>query len=224
MSYRAVMRELKAAGTAQNRKIYGRHGVRGEMFGVSYAHLGKLAKKIKVEQALAEQLWASGNHDARLLATMIADPGAIRSKTLDGWARDLENYPLTDAFAGMVAKTRFLQSKLKRWIASRNDFLGQAGWNLVAISAMRSDSLTDAAFEELLGTIEREIGSAKNRTRHAMNNALIAIGMRGPKLERKAIAAARRIGPVEVDHGQTSCKTPDAIDYIRRAKSRRKKR
>ena len=62
-----------------------------------------------------------------------------------------------------------------------------------------------------------------NRVRYSMNSALIAIGMRNATLERKAIAAARRIGPIEVDHGETGCKTPDPIPYIQRAKARKKK-
>jgi|SRR5829696_7030149 len=58
---------------------------------------------------------------------------------------------------------------------------------------------------------------------YEMNGALIAIGIRNPALEKKAIAAAERIGKVEVDHGETGCKTPDAVPYIRQAVERRKK-
>ncbi len=71
-------------------------------------------------------------------------------------------------------------------------------------------------------TIEREVHGRPNRVRYSMNSALIAIGMRNATLERRAIAAARRIGKVEVDHGETGCKTPDPIPYIQRAKARRK--
>ena len=73
MNKTQTLARLKALGTAQNRKVYGSHGVTGAMFGVSYANLGKLRKEIKVDHKLAEQLWASRNHDARVLATMIAD-------------------------------------------------------------------------------------------------------------------------------------------------------
>ena len=224
MNYQQAMRALKAAGTAQNRKIYGRHGVRGEMFGVSYAVLGKLTKKIKRDQELAERLWDSGIHEARLLAAMVADPERVRSSRLDAWARDLDSYPLADAFGGLVAKTRFADSKRRIWSRARNEFAGQVGWNLVTALALEGDGVADSEFEAYLETIENRIGRAKNRVRYSMNNALIAIGMRNARLERKAIAAARRIGPVEVDHGQTSCKTPDAVDYIRRVKARRRKR
>jgi len=74
MIYKDLMQELKSLGSEQYRKTYKRHGVQGEVYGVSYAHLGTLKKKIKIDHELALELWKSGNHDARTLATMIADP------------------------------------------------------------------------------------------------------------------------------------------------------
>ena len=79
----AVMADLEAAGTAQNRKVYARHGAAEPMFGVSYAELGRIAKRIKTDHALARQLWDSGNHDARVLALRVADPAAL-DKALAG--------------------------------------------------------------------------------------------------------------------------------------------
>ncbi|HEX7343423.1 MAG TPA: DNA alkylation repair protein, partial [bacterium] len=79
-------------------------------------------------------------------------------------------------------------------------------------------------FEKFLTIIEREIHRSKNRVREAMNGALIAIGMRNEKLQKQAIAAARRIGKVVVDHGETGCKTPDAEAYILKAAARSKKK
>ena len=75
-----------------------------------------------------------------------------------------------------------------------------------------------------LATIEGEIHARKNRVRDAMNSALIAIGIRNDALEEQALAAATRIGKVEVDHGETGCKTPDAADYIRRTLDRRRQK
>lgn len=224
MKFRETMSALKAAGTAQTRKTYGRHGVGGKMFGVSYADLGKLEKRIGRDQELAEKLWATGNHDARVLATKIGDGETIKSSTLDSWVRELDNYVLADAFGGLVARSRFAESKRRLWTRARDEFAGQVGWNLVASEALRASDVPDKVFESYLETIEARIAKAKNRVRYSMNNALIAIGMRNPKLEKKAIAAARRIGPVEVDHGETGCKTPEAVSYIRRVKERRRQR
>ncbi len=102
--------------------------------------------------------------------------------------------------------------------------MGAAGYQLLSHLARTDDTLTDAYLEEYLERIEAGIATAKNRVKHSMNGALISIGMRNPRLEKKAVAAARRIGKVEVDHGKTSCKTPDAVAYIRKGVEHKRKK
>ena len=213
MTKTEAMKRLKAMGTAQNRKVYPRHGVNGELFGVSWADLGKLTKEIKADQPLAEALWATGNHDARILATMIAEPVTMKAATLDSWAKDLDNYVVTDAFSGVAARTPFAKARAEKWMKARGEWKAAVGWNLCGALAGQVD-LPDLWFEERIRVIEAGIDRAKNRVRHAMNQALICIGTRSPKLMKQARASAKRIGKVEVDHGETSCKTPDAGGYI----------
>ena len=192
------------------------------MFGVSFAKLKTLTRKIKTDQALAQQLWGSRNHDARILATMTADPNATPAKLLDAWKNDLDSYVIADAFSGFAAKTPSARTRMEKWTKSPREWVGRAGWLALAHIARDADGLDDEYFQPYLPMIEERIHGAKNRTRDAMNSALIAIGIRGERLEQKAIAAARRIGKIEVDHGETSCKTPDAETYILKAKARRK--
>jgi 3-methyladenine DNA glycosylase AlkD len=90
MDLDTAMQTLESLGTAQNRKVYPRHGVGENLFGVSFADLGKLTKQIKKDHALALQLWQTGNHDARILATMIADPQEMDENTLQSWASGLD--------------------------------------------------------------------------------------------------------------------------------------
>jgi 3-methyladenine DNA glycosylase AlkD len=224
MNKAQVLKELKSLGTAQNRKVYGSHGVAGDLYGVSYANLGELTKKIKTDHALAEQLWDSGNHDARVLATMIADPSRITARQLDTWVKDLENYVLTDAFTALAAKAPLARKRMEKWIAARGEWISSAGWQILSRLAQSEDAPTDAFLEKSLSTIEAKIHSSKNRTRYAMNSALIAIGIRNPSLQKKAIEAARRIGKVQVDHGETGCKTPDAEAYIKKTFAHRRTR
>jgi 3-methyladenine DNA glycosylase AlkD len=219
----AVLEELESCGTEQSRKIYRRHGVGENQFGVSYANLGKLRKRIKVDHGLALALWASENHDARVLATMIADPRQTDEATLERWARDLDCYPLTDAFSDLAAKSAAARTLAERWIGSDEEWVGRAGWLVLARLAGSARDLSDAYFEGLLDRIEREIHARKNYVRDAMNSTLIAIGIRNERLEGKALAAATRIGTVEVDHGQTSCTTQDAAGYIRKTVERRRR-
>ncbi|MEM7199073.1 MAG: DNA alkylation repair protein [Planctomycetota bacterium] len=216
-----ALSKLKGFGTAQNRKIYARHGVSGPMFGVSYAHLGKLKKEIKLDQELAEGLWASGNHDARVLAAMIADPSAMKAGVLDAWCKEVDNHVLCDAVATVAAASPAAASCARRWRKSRDEWRSAAGW---AVFGGIAADLPVAEVEEALATIEAKIQRSPNRTRHAMNQAVISIGLCSAALQRKAIASARRIGKVDVDHGETSCKTPDAEAYIKKTAAYRKAR
>jgi 3-methyladenine DNA glycosylase AlkD len=223
MEFQDAMRELESLGTEQYRKTYRRHGVEGDCYGVSYASLEALRKKIKVDHGLAEKLWATGNHDARVLAAMIADPKKMDAATLDSWAETLRNHPETNAFANLAVRASQAPETAERWIAADAEFVEGAGWILLALLA-KDPKLPDSLFEGYMAVIEKDIHNRKNRVREAMNSALIAIGgYRNPALEAKALAAAAKIGPVDIDHGDTGCKTPDAAEYIRKMTQRKKK-
>ncbi len=224
MNTNEVLQQLEEMGTAQNRKVYTRHSVSGDQYGVSMANLKTLKKKIKVDQTMAQSLWATGNHDARILATMIADVKHIDDQTLEAWGRDLDNYVIADALSGLIGQTRLARQKMETWTAAESEWVGQVGWNLLAHLAMKDDSLPDDYFRPYLDTIQRDIHYRKNRVRYSMNSALIAIGIRNEVLQEEAIAAAQKIGQVEVDHGETNCKTPDAIPYIQRTVARQKRK
>ena len=217
MTLSEVMQELQEAGTEQNVKIYKRHGMGEPLFGVSFAHLNKLKKRIKRDHGLAEELWATKNADARHLATMVADPNLATNALLDAWAEDMSYYLICDLLSGFAGQTELRQQKAAEWTASEDEWIGRAGWDLVGVLAMRDPSLSDAYYEQQLATLEADIHQSKNFTRHAMNMALISIGMRNAALKELAQAAAKRIGKVVVDHGETSCKTPDAHSYIEKA-------
>jgi len=217
MTAKQLLTELEAAGTAQNRKVYQRHGVKPPLYGVSYANLEKLRKRIKCDHVLARALWASGNHDARVLATKIADPKQADRTLLEGWAGALDNYVLTDAFAQLAAASEAGQELAEAWIDSADEWTSVAGWTIVAIGPKAFQD----GFSALIARIETAIHDVPNRTRHSMNNALIAIGLLGEPWTEAAIVAAERIGKVQVDHGATNCKTPDAVAYIRKSLRRK---
>ena len=216
MNLNSALRELKRRGTAQNRKVNRRHGVGENMYGVSFADLRLLAKQIKTDRDLAVQLWATGNHDAQILATLIADPEQFDAKTLDVWSKDLGNYVITDQFAGLVARTPYWQKKAEKWHKARGEWIGRAGWNLIGQLALHEPALPDRYFEAYLIEIKTGIHQQKNRVREAMNQALIAIGVRDAALQEQALGVAKTIGAVEIDHGETNCQTPDAAEYILR--------
>jgi 3-methyladenine DNA glycosylase AlkD len=209
-----AMTRLAALGSEQTLKTYRRHGVTGPAFGVRYADLYALQKQIKVDQSLARGLWQSGNHDARVLATLVADPAAFTLEELEAWQAACDSYGLNDAVAGIAARSPLARQLAERWRRAKAEYRAAAGWHVVGgLSAPGTDA-DDAWLRPCLEEIRVGIHAAPNRTRSAMNSALISIGGYRPALRDEALAVAKAIGKVEVDHGDTSCKTPDAVEYI----------
>ncbi len=211
-----VLAELEELGTDQNRKIYRRHRSGEKVYGVSFANLGHLEKKIKRDHKLAQKLWANGYFEARLLATLSADPNQADEGLIDRWLSDLQGPTLADYFAGFIGKTVFARQKMEQWIVWEDEWIGRVGWSLLGNFSRDDKVLPDSYFEKYLPQIEQHIHTSPNRLKETMNKVLIAIGVRNETLQEKAEAVARRIGKVEVDHGETDCKTPDAIVYIRK--------
>ena len=213
-----AMRELKKAGSAQTRKTYARHGALEPMFGVSFATLKTLMKRIGVDHELALALWDTGNFDARNLAVKIVDPARMTSADLDRWVRETSAPRMCSAYVGMIAaEGPHAEKKLAQWLASKDDKERCHGWTLLGQVSQRDETTPDSHFEKRLAEIVRTIHDAPNAEREGMNMAVIAIGCRSPGLRKAAIAAAKRIGKVEVDYGDTACKTPDAAEYIEKS-------
>lgn len=224
MTFDEAMATLEKLGTEQNRKIYRRHGAGENLFGVSFGELKKLVRKIKCDHALAEQLWETGNTDAQTLALMVADPHSLTSSQADAWLRSISYSLLADYLATLVAKSQFAVKKLNKWTKQKRELTRVCGYALIC-SLLRDlpDALSDDDCRDLLAKIESEIHASANQAQHSMNMALCAIGIARPQLRDETIAAARRIGPVEVDHGETNCTTPDAEAYILKAAQRERK-
>jgi 3-methyladenine DNA glycosylase AlkD len=229
MDFEEVITLLASLGSEQTRKTYTNHGVKGVQFGVSFANLDKLAKSLRKDKgvdrnALPGELWASGNHDARMLAIKIADPGRIEPGVIDVWAQDLDNYIVCDGLSGLVCQAPFAIEKMKAWVDEPGEWISAAGWNLLGCLAMKENELGDEFFSPYLAQIQSQIHNRPNRTRYAMNNALIAIGIRNHTVEQQALQVAREVGEANVDHGKTSCKTPLASDYIQKSWEHKEKK
>ncbi|EEM89237.1 DNA alkylation repair protein [Bacillus thuringiensis serovar vazensis] len=219
-----VMRQLEEYGTEQNRKTYKNHGAKEPLFGVSFANLKLLKKKIKKDHDLAISLWETKNMDAMTLATMILDPKKVTTELLNKWVQEVDYYCLMDVLMTAICTSPIAIERMEEWTKSDDEWIGRAGWSLLANIAIKNKTLQDDSFSPYLEEIKENIHNEKNRKREAMNSALIAIGIRNEDLEQTAIEIAREIGKVQVDHGATSCKTPDAESYIKKARERAEKK
>lgn len=210
---------LRKKGKASTAATYRRHGATGEVLGVSYADMGALAKTLGTNHELALELWKSGVHEARIVASKIVDGAAMTRAQIEAWIKDSTNHVLGDAIADAAAKTKDAAALARSWMEAKSDAVCATGWTLMARVAMaRQLSVTEAA--KYLDRVRATIHSAQNRTRHAMNSVMIAIGGSMAELRAQALVAAKAVGRVHVDHGDTACETPDAHAYIQKMAQR----
>jgi len=212
-----VMTQLKKKGSEPIRKIFTRHGIDIPMFGVKVGDLKTIAKKIKGNQALALELYDTGVYDAMYLAGLVADGSQMSKKQLESWAKNakcdvVSSYPVTWA-ATESAHARELAVK---WINSKTPSLALAGWSTYAgiVATTPDDELDLDEIKELLDRAVAQIDKAPNKVRYVMNGFVISVGGYVKPLLKEAKKAAKTIGVVDVDMGDTSCQVPVASAYI----------
>jgi 3-methyladenine DNA glycosylase AlkD len=217
-----ILAALKKLGKPATAAIYKRHGSGDNVYGVLTSEIGKLVKKIKVDHALALDLWKTGNADARMLALQIADPQKLSEADAEALLDNPHPHFTAYYLCALLARSPVAETRMRTWMKSTRESVRESGYALLA-HRLKGDGgcVSDADAAKILATIEKEIHGSANRARYTMNNAVIAIGVFKPSLKKKAIEAAKRIGKVEVDHGETDCKTPDAVEYIEKASKRR---
>jgi 3-methyladenine DNA glycosylase AlkD len=215
----SIMAELKKKGSEKTRKTYARHGMAADRtFGVSVADLKLIAKTIKGQQALASELYETGVMDAMYLAGMVADGAKMTSQQLNAWAEGAANLQMISEYTvpWVTVESPHARDLALQWIKSKKEHVASAGWSTYSgIMATNPDESLDLAeIEGLLGTVVKTIHTAQNRVRYTMNVFVISVASYVKPLLKPAKAAARQIGAVSVDVGDTACNVPLATAYI----------
>jgi 3-methyladenine DNA glycosylase AlkD len=213
------MAELKKKGTEKTRKTYARHGMATDnMFGVSVADLKLIAKTIKGQQALACELYKTGNMDAMYLAGMVADGSKMTAKELTAWAEGAAGLQMIAEYTVPWVTVENSQGRelSKQWMKSKKEHVASAGWcTYSGLVATKPDEELDLGeIEDLLDTVVKGIKGAQNRERYTMNGFVISVGAYVKPLSKQAKVAAQQIGAVSVDVGDTACSVPVATAYI----------
>jgi 3-methyladenine DNA glycosylase AlkD len=162
--------------------------------GIPVPELRKIARGIKIDHALALELWKINIHEAHLLASMIADPKLFTEKQADNWVKDINSWDICDHVCGnLLDRTTFAISKALEYSASEEEFIKRAGFVLMAEYAIHNKTAPDDTFIAFLPIIEREAWDDRNFVKKAVNWALRQIGKRNNNLKGHAIEAAQRI-------------------------------
>lgn len=190
----AILQELSARANPDNVAGMAKFGInpRGTL-GISIYELRKLAKTIGVQHALALQLWETGLHEARILASYIDDPALVTEAQLEHWVADFDSWDVVDQVCELIAKTPLAYAKVFEWSARPEEFVKRTAFALMAELAVRDKQATDEQLAQFFPVILREANDERNFVKKAVNWALRNLGKRNLALNAQAMATARAI-------------------------------
>lgn len=187
--------EIKRRGNPKALDGMSRFGIQtNNAFGVSIPQLRKLAKSTGTNHELAGQLWKTGCHEARILATMIDDPARVTEDQMEEWAVGFDSWDVVDNCCGnLFDKTPFAVAKAHEWSKREEEYVKRAGFVLMAELAVHDKRAANQTFLEFLPLIVREASDERNFVKKAVNWALRQIGKRNAMLNTAAIRTAKSI-------------------------------
>jgi len=199
LEVKQVVDRLKSLGDPKAVEGMGRFGIQSSnSFGVSVPKLRTLAREVGCDHPLALQLWETGLHDARLLATMIDDPRQVTVDQMDKWVRDFDSWDVVDGSCGnLFDKTPFAVAKAKEWCTREEEFVKRAGFVLIAELAVHDKQAKDKVFLDFLPLIIGGASDKRNFVKKAVNWSLRQIGKRNLNLNKAAVTTALKIQKME---------------------------
>lgn len=195
MQSRDILRQLRDLSNPQAVAGMARFGINPhKTYGVSMVSLRKMAKQIGKDHRLAQQLWASGIHEARILASLVDIPESVEEAQMENWVKDFDSWDVCDqCCSNLFDKTLFAYRKAVEWSKQEEEFVKRAGFVLMATLAVHDRVAKDEAFERFLPIIKRECADERNFVRKAVNWALRQIGKRNHYLNQRAMQIAVEI-------------------------------
>ena len=173
-----ILKQLLSLSDKEKAKQAEYFGVRGtKLIGISAPDLRQIAKQLKTNHPLALQLWENDYHEARMLATIIADPKQISSEQMDNWTKDFDNWAIVDgACYNLYRYTPFSEEKIFQYVLSEKEYVRRTSFALIAGLAIGRKDIEDEEFIKYFPLIEKYAFDEKNYVWKAINWALRQIG------------------------------------------------
>lgn len=174
------------------------YGIRpANALGIKMPELRELARRNR-NHRLAIELWKTGIHEARILASMIADPKELTIDVMDAWTEDFDSWDLCDQVcANLFVRTEFALDRALTWAAREPEYVRRAGFVMMAQLAVHAKKMPDENFKQFFPIMIQHAGDGRNFVKKAVNWALRAIGKRSPILCEQALQTAAKINSIE---------------------------
>jgi 3-methyladenine DNA glycosylase AlkD len=211
-----VTAELAGLEDPRIREVNARHG---DDHGVNLGQLRAVAKRLKTQQDLARELWATGDTAPRLLATLVCRPKAFDRDELDTMLRSARTPKVHDWLVNYVVKKNPHAEELRRaWTADPDPVVASAGWALTTDRVAKDPAGLD--LPALLDVIEAEMKDAPDRLQWAMNHCLAQIGIEHAEHRARAIDIGERLQVLRDHPTPPNCTSPFAPVWITEMVSR----
>jgi 3-methyladenine DNA glycosylase AlkD len=190
-----ALADLKRRGSKKNVEGMARYGIRArKAFGVSMGAMRALARRFGRSHELAEALWKTGWHEARILASFVDEPEKVTPEQMDRWCRDFDNWAICDTVCfHLFDKTPHAFRKIAMWSKSRDEFVKRAAFALLASVALHDRKSGDEPFMECLALLERAASDDRNFVKKGVSWGLRGLGHRNLPLHEASVALARRL-------------------------------
>lgn len=186
---------------------------RGDDHGINLSRMRAVAKKIKTDQPLAQELWSTGETAARLLALLICRPRDFTADELDAMLRETRPPKVNDWFVNYVAKKTPLAEEMRlRWFDDPDPTVAAASWSLTSVRVAKDPDGLD--LPHLLDLIERDMKDAAPRPQWSMNETLATIGIHHPSLRVRALEIGERLQVLADYPTAPGCTSPFAPIWI----------
>jgi 3-methyladenine DNA glycosylase AlkD len=195
MTLQAVLKRMRRTASAANVAGMARFGIRPRtaVLGISIWELRKLAKEIGPDHRLARALWASGIHEAQILAAYVEVADQVTEAQADRWVAAFDSWDICDQVVELFARTPFAGKKVREWSGRQEEFVKRAAFSLIAELAVHDKEMTDREFQRYFPLIRRAAVDERNFVKKAVNWALRQIGKRNRALNTLAIKEARHL-------------------------------
>jgi 3-methyladenine DNA glycosylase AlkD len=190
-----IVSRLHSLANPENLAGMKRFAVGGKhTLGISVNTLRRLAKEIGRDHRIAAGLWATGIHEARILASIIDDPPQVTEKQMEEWMVGFDSWDITDQVCmNLFDKTPFAWNKAIEWTGREEEFQKRAGFTLMACLAWHDKKSPPEKYLPFFPIIENACGDGRNFVKKAVSWALRKIGARDQALNKLAIETAQRI-------------------------------
>lgn len=186
---------LRKKGRIKNIEGMARFGISTHnTLGVTVTELRKIAKSVGRDHSLATELWNTGIHEARILATIIDDPKLVTESQMEIWVKNFDSWDVCDqACMNLFDRTSFAWKKAFEWSSRKEEFEKRAGFALMAVLAAHEKGSPNEKFIAFLPIIKDNSSDERNYVKKAVNWSLRQIGKRNCALNREAIKCAEGI-------------------------------